>query len=67
MVLGKNMNANNDGYMYLEKPVIGVVVILVGTRCCCLCCCLLTSHNYVDFQLIVNGVFFLRRYPLTHA
>jgi len=30
MALEENINANNDGYMYLEKPVIGVVVV-VGT------------------------------------
>ena len=36
MVLKKNIDANNDGHMYLEMSVIGVIVIVVGTCCCCL-------------------------------
>jgi len=41
--IGKNINANNDGHMYLEKPVVVVVVIVVGACCCCLCCYLLPN------------------------
>ena len=66
-MLVDNINANNDGYMYLEKPIIGVVVIVVGTCCCYLCYCLLTRHNYIDFHLVVNSVVVFRGYPLTHA
>jgi len=30
MILEKRINANNDGNLCFEKPVIGVVVIVVG-------------------------------------
>jgi len=56
MVLKQNLNANNDGYIYLEKPVMAVVVIVVSTCCYCICCCLLTRHNPIDFHLFVNSV-----------
>ena len=52
IVMKKIQTKNNDGHIYLDKPVI----IVVDTSCCCFCCCLLTRHNHIVFHLVVTSV-----------
>ena len=53
--IGRDITANNDGQLYLEKPVSGAVVFVVGTSCCCFCCCVLTRHKHTGFHLVVTS------------